>query len=175
MNNLKNQHLPLQRSSKGQCRSIGFLAAGILSLSLAASVARAEGLFYGRVESYGGGELVVKTTKHSTGHWTVTPETRVTGSIRRGDWVAVELGAGGHIKDLRLEEHPAGRAGVIKKIQGKVLTVHSGPNMETWNLTDETLMDGVAASDLAVGDEIGAKLYKNHNLAEIRLVKKGVK
>jgi aspartate 1-decarboxylase len=56
-----------------------------------------------------------------------------------------------------------------------VLSVHSGSKVENWNLMETTLLNGVAAADLQVGDEIGVKLYKNHNLAELRVIKSGVK
>ena len=153
----------------------GLLAAGLLSLTLAPSAARAEGQYYGTVESYGDGVLVVKTTKHSMGHWKVVPATQVSGSIKPFDWVFVDLGGSGHIKELRFEERPTPHAGVIKEIKGKVLFVRSGNSVEEWNLAPTTLLSGVSESDLGVGDSIGVKLYKNHNLAQIRVVKKSAK
>lgn len=47
--------------------------------------------------------------------------------------------------------------------------------MEKWNLTETTLTEGISASEVTLGDQIGVKLYKNHNLAEIRVIKRGVK
>jgi len=128
------------------------------------------GHYYGVVESYGGGQVVVKTTKHSTGTWTVDASTKVEGSIEKYDWVFVELGQGGHVAVLRFEERPTGHAGVVKQINNHVLTVHSGNSMEHWNLVDSTLGD----TAVAVGDEIGCRVYGNHNLAEITIIKHGV-
>lgn len=82
--------------------------------------------------------------------------------------------AEGHIATLRFEERPTPHAGIIQKIHNQVLIVQSGPNIETWNLKETTLLDGVTQSDLKAGDEIGVKLYKNHNLATLRVVKTGV-
>jgi hypothetical protein len=56
-----------------------------------------------------------------------------------------------------------------------VLSVHSGSDIENWNLKQTTILNGVSRADLQVGDEIGVKLYKNHNLAELRVIKSGVK
>jgi hypothetical protein len=141
---------------------------------LACSLAHAEGGYYGTVEGFDGNQVVVKTTKHSTGHWKIDAATHQEGSAQAGDWVYVVVETSGHVTTLRVEDHPTVHAGVIQKIHNQVLTVHSGPNIETWNLKETTLLDGVAAADLQVGDEIGVKLYKNHNLATLRVVKTGV-
>jgi hypothetical protein len=79
----------------------------------------------------------------------------------------------GHVTSLQLEEHPTLHGGVVKAISGNgvVLTVHSGPNMESWNKVETTLGD----RDVAVGDEIGVKVYSNHNLAYVQIIKHGVK
>jgi len=146
-------------------------AAALLALSLAA---HADDVYYGTVESFDGGQLVLKTTKHSTGHWKVNGATHLEGSVQAGDWVFANVATSGHIATLRFEERPTAHAGVIQKIHNQVLTVHSGPNIETWNLKETTLLDGVTQSDLKAGDEIGVKLYKNHNLATLRVVKTGV-
>jgi len=147
-------------------------AFSVSCLMLFASALRAEeGHYYGIVESFGGGEVVVKTTQHSTGHWKIGPESRIEGSIARFDWVGVQLGRAGFVAVLRFEERPAGRAGVVHGIHGRVLTVRSGSDTETWNLTEETIGAG---EGVAVGDEIGARLYRNHNLAEIHVIKHGV-
>jgi hypothetical protein len=145
----------------------------IVFLLLTGSTLRAgESNYYGVVESFGGGEVVVKTTKDSTGHWKIGAATKVEGSIARFDWVLVELGKGGHVAVLRFEERPAGRAGVVKSVADNVLTVHSGANLEKWNLTETTLGEWAG---VALGDEVRVKLYGNHNLAEIQIVKHGVK
>jgi hypothetical protein len=130
--------------------------------------------FYGTVESIDDSSVVVKTTKHSTDHGKIDADTKTIGSIKVGDWVFLEVKSSGHVKTLKLEERPAGRAGVIKEIHGIVLTVHSANRIEKWNLVETTLLDDVARGDLSPGDEIGAKLYKNHNLAELRVIKHGV-
>jgi len=150
--------------------SVSLLAGIILSLFLAGSAFGAgEGHYYGVVESFGSGQLVVRTTQHSTGNWKVGPTTKVEGSIARYDWVFVELGRGGHVALLRLEERPTGRAGVVKEVHNRVLGVHSGNSLEHWNVTDATL--GETAVD--VGDEVSVKVYGNHNLAEIAVLKHG--
>ena len=43
--------------------------------------------------------------------------------------------------------------------------------MESWNKVETTLGD----RDVAVGDEIGVKVYSNHNLAYVQIIKHGVK
>ncbi len=160
---------------KSRFRLAALSLAAVSSLSLAASVARADEHFYGTVESFGDGAVVLKTAKHSTGHWTIDAATTRTGSIEAGDWVFVEVETSGHLKTLRFEERPTPHAGVIQKIHGQVLSVHSGSDIENWNLKQTTILNGVSREDLKVGDEIGVKLYKNHNLAELRIVKSGVK
>ncbi len=147
-----------------------------LSLFLAGfALCAEEGHYYGVVESYGGGMIVVKTIQKSTGHWKVDSATRVTGSIAHADWVFVEVEKSGHVRVLRFEERPTPHSGVVKEVHGKVLSVHSGQNIEKWNLTETTITSGISDSDVTVGDQISVKLYKNHNLAEIRLIKRGVK
>jgi hypothetical protein len=160
---------------KSQFRLDALFWATIVSCFMVASVARADDHFYGTVEAFGDGNVVVKTTKHSTGHWKIDAATERTGSIEVGDWVFVEVETSGHLKTLRFEERPTAHAGVIQKIHEKVLSVHSGSDIENWNLTETTILNGVARADLKVGDEIGVKLYKNHNLAELRVIKSGVK
>lgn len=138
------------------------------------AVQAGEGSYYGTVEGFDGNQVVIKTTKHSTGHWKMDAATHQEGSVQAGDWVFADVEASGHVRMLRFEERPTTHAGVIQKIHNQVLTVHSGPNLETWNLKETTLLDGVAQADLQVGDEIGVKLYKNHNLATLRVIKRGV-
>src|SRR5271157_1441888 len=81
----------------------------------------------------------------------------------------------GHVKTLRVEEVPAQRSGVVKEVRGIVLVVRSGNGEETWNVTPLTILTGIERGQFQPGDEIGARLYKNHNLAEVRLIKRGVK
>jgi hypothetical protein len=155
---------------------ISILPSLILLLFLAGSgLCAEEGHFYGVVESFGGGRIVVRTTEKSTGHWKVDSATRVTGSVAHADWVFVEVERSGHVRVLRFEERPTPHSGVVKEVHGRVLSVHSGPNMETWNLTETTITEGISASDVTVGDQIAVKLYRNHNLAEIRVIKRGVR
>jgi len=154
-------------------RQLCFPALG--SALLLAAVARADEQFYGSVESFDGSSLVVKTTKHSTGHWKMDANSRVTGAVETADWISVHVAASGHVISLAVEEHPTPHAGVIKEIKGNVLRVHSGPDLVNWNLADTTQLADVKRADLAVGDEIGVKLYKNHNLATLRVIKTGVK
>ena len=162
-------------TSKGKSRSVAVFAAAALSFFLVQSAACADGEYYGTVESFGDGAVVIKTTKHSTGHWKVDDTTKVTSPVKEADWVFVKVETSGHVTNLRFEERPTIHSGVIQKIHDNVLTVHSGPNFEDWNLKETTILSGIARADLAVGDEIGVKLYKNHNLAEIRVIKSGVK
>ncbi len=157
---------------RNHCAS--FFACVILALSVGASAFGAsEGHYYGVVESFDNGQLVVRTTKHSTGNWIVDASTKVEGSIVKYDWVLVELGRGGHAAVLRFEERPTGHSGVVKGVRDHVLTVHSGSKMENWNVTDATLGDG--ATRVEVGDEISVKVYRNHNLAELSILRHGVR
>jgi len=171
---MNKSHQPISVFSSSGSRNLRFaaaFAAAFLALSLAA---HADDIYYGTVESFDGGQLVLKTTKHSTGHWKVDGATHLEGSVQAGDWVFANVATSGHIATLRFEERPTPHAGIIQKIHNQVLIVHSGPNIETWNLKETTLLDGVTQSDLKAGDEIGVKLYKNHNLATLRVVKTGV-
>ena len=151
------------------------LFAVLLVLCAFAGAARADDHFYGTVESINKNSVVVKTTKHSTDHAKIDASSNLTGHIVAGDWVYLEVETSGHVLVLRLEEHPAPRAGIIKEIKGEELFVRSGNDTENWNLKETTLLNGISRSDLKVGDEIGAKVYKNHNLAEVRLIKSGGK
>ena len=136
-------------------------------------MARADSSFYGTVESFAGNEIVVRTTQNSIGRWKIDSKTRREGSFSVGDWVFAEVGAADRLKTLRFEERPIARTGTIQKISDRTLTVRTELIVETWNLKETTLTDGVSASDLKAGDEIAAKLYRNHNLATIRLLKRG--
>ena len=152
----------------------GSLLVPLLALALAGSASSAPpGHYYGVVESFGGGEVVLRTTQHSTGHWRVDGSTRVTGAVMAWDWAFVEVEPSGHVKVLRSEEHATPRSGVVKEVHGNVLTDHSGNAMERWNLVETTLASGVEPGDLHPGDAVGVKVFKNHNLAEVRLVKRG--
>jgi hypothetical protein len=150
-------------------------AVSSLALFVVAQTAHADGTYYGTVESFGGGTVVVKTTKHSIGTWKIGANSKVTGSIASADWVFVDVETSGHVKTLRMEEHPTQHSGVVKGVRGKVFSVHSGVRVENWNLMETTIMSGISESDVAVGDEIDVKVYKNHNLAEVKLIKRGVK
>jgi len=131
-------------TSKGKSRSVAVFAAAALSFFLVQSVARADGEYYGTVESFGDGAVVIKTTKHSTGHWKVDDTTKVTSPVKEADWVFVKVETSGHVTNLRFEERPTIHSGVIQKIHDNVLTVHSGPNLEDWNLKETTIMSGIA-------------------------------
>ncbi|HZS40196.1 MAG TPA: hypothetical protein VFF06_25370 [Polyangia bacterium] len=147
-----------------------------LALAALAGPARADELqFYGTVESFAGGALVVKTTKGSTGHWRVDGTTKVTGAVAAADWVFVDVETSGHVKTLKVEEQPTSHTGVIKAVEREVLDVASGKTVEKWNLTPTTIFEGVARAAVKPGDEIAVKVYKNHNIAELRVLKSGVK
>jgi hypothetical protein len=147
------------------------LSAAMLFLSLAAY---AEVKGYGLVESFGDGAIVVRL-ENSTGHWAVDKATKITGAVAVADWVYVDVETSGHVKTLKVEEVPAGRSGVVKEVKGEVLVVRSGSGEQTWNVTPLTMLSGIDRGQFQPGDEIGAKLYKNHNLASVTLIKRGVK
>lgn len=147
------------------------LVASIFGLTLAA---RADNGYYGRVEGFEGDRIVIHTTAHSTGHWKLDGNTtRENGGVEVNDWVHVSVSESGHVEVLRFEERPVQRAGVIRKLHGNVLTIHSGSDVDTWNVMDTTRLNGLVVSDLQPGDEIGFKTYKNHNLATIWMIKAG--
>ena len=151
---------------------VPFVACAVLALSSAISVQAAGGEKYsGLVESFGGGKIVVKTTSHSTGTWILDVNTKVVGNVAKYDWVTVELGKSGHAALVHFDERPTGESGVVKGIRNRILTIKSGSNFTDWNVTPETLGD----TTVAVGDEIKVKIYRNHNLAEITIIKHGVK
>ena len=130
--------------------------------------------YYGVVESYGNGEVVIRTTAHSRGTWQIDGATRIAGGIAPGDWVFAEVLTSGHVTTLRFEERPTGHSGVITKINGDVLLVRSGNGTEQWNVVDTTGLSGVERGGLRRGDQIGVKLYKNRNLAELKLINRDV-
>jgi hypothetical protein len=147
----------------------------VLSFALILTApAAAEMTGYGIVKSYGEGRIVI-VLAHSTGTWRVDEKSVVKGPMAPGDWVYVEVETSGHIKLLRWEETPAPRAGVVKEVHGNILVVRSGNGEETWNVTPETILNGIERGQFQPGDGIGAKLYKNHNLAELTLNKRGIK
>ncbi len=147
------------------------LAAGLF---LAAAGAFADVTGYGVVESFGGGKVVVRL-ENSVGTWTVDHATKVTGAVAIADWVYVSVEASGHVKALKVEEVPTSHAGVVKTVNGDVLLVRSGNGEQSWNVTALTMLDGIDRGQLQAGDEIAVRLYRNHNLATLRLVKRGVK
>jgi hypothetical protein len=155
-------------------RSIHPLLAFLAVLVLGAASAGAKH-FYGTVESFKDGALVVRTTDRSTDHSRVDGSTLVSGKIERFDWVSIEIETSGHARSVKVEEHATSHVGVIKEIKGDVLYVRSGNDTLNWNLKETTILTDISRDDLKPGDEIGAKLYKNRNMAEVRLIKSGVK
>jgi hypothetical protein len=160
----------MQNMAKNRVRTIAIVAVALLSAM--AVYAQAKG-YYGVVQSYGEGSIVI-VMAHSTGHWTVDSSTRITGAIAVADWVYADVATSVHVIALRMEERPAGRAGVVKEVRGEVLVVRSGNGQETWNVTPETMLNGIERGQFQPGDAVTAKLYKNHNLAELTLTKRGV-
>jgi len=148
-------------------------------IACAAFLAAAAGVFadvtgYGLVESFGGGKIVVRL-EHSTGTWTVDQATKITGGVGVADWVYVSVETSGHVRSVKVEEVPTSHAGVVKEVNGVVLLVRSGNGQESWNVTPLTMMDGIDRGQLQPGDEISVRLYRNHNLAVLKLIKRGVK
>ena len=157
---------------RGQKRSVCLVFCATLLLAALSAYADTNG--YGLVESYGNGQVVIRM-ENATGTWTVDKETRISGSIAVADWVSFNVATSGHVRSLKVEEVPAGRSGVVKEVRGIVLVVRSGNGQETWNVTPLTILNGIDRGQFQPGDEIGAKLYKNHNLAELTHIKRGVK
>jgi hypothetical protein len=111
------------------------------------------------------------TTAHSTGHWIVGPATQMEGpQPEPGDWVYVLVEPSGHIARLRFAERPEPRSGTISEVNGDTLTVQSGNGTEEWNVVETTRMDGVARGSFAPGEQIEARVYRNHNMADVRLL-----
>ena len=154
-------------------RVIGIGVTAVLLLLVAGAWADVTG--YGILQSFGNGQVVIRLADQSTGNWTIDKSTRVTGGLQATAWVYVDVEPSGHVKALRVEEVAAQRGGVVKQVKGIVLVVKSGSGEETWNVTPITILQGIDAGRFQPGDEIAARLYKNHNLAEVRLIKRGVK
>lgn len=163
-----------QNSITAVCLNRNRFFAGFAAAFLTLSVTAYAEPHYGTVESFDGSQIVIKTLKHSTGHWKVDGHTKREGSIETADWVFADVTTSGHVTTLRLEDRPTPHAGVIEKIHDHVLTVHSGSKTETWNVNEAALLDNVTEADLQPGEEIGVKMYKNHNLATLRVVKAAV-
>ncbi|MDR3415102.1 MAG: hypothetical protein P4L83_02855 [Nevskia sp.] len=130
--------------------------------------------YYGVVDSYADGSVTIRTTGHSTGHWQVDRASHLNGGPSPGDWVYADVDGSGHVDTLRIEEHPIGHTGVVWQVHGGTLTVRSGNGLETWNMVETTTVSGVDRSLFAVGDEVALRGYSNHNLADVRLIKRGV-
>ena len=145
------------------------------ALFLLAAGAWADVTGYGILQSFGNGQLFIRLSDQSTGNWTYDKNTHITGGMQATDWVYVDVEPSGHVKTLRVEEVAAQRGGVVKQVKGNVLMVKSGSAEENWNVTPITILQGIEAGQFQPGDEIAARLYKNHNLAEVRLIKRGMK
>ena len=153
----------------------------LVPLACALFLSAAAGVFadvtgYGLVESFGGGRIVVRL-ENSTGTWTVDQATRITGGIGVADWVYVSVETSGHVRSIKVEEVPTSHSGVVKEVNGNgnVLLVRSGNDQESWNVTPLTMMEGIDRGQFQPGDEIAVRLYRNHNLAVLKLIKRGVK
>ena len=143
---------------------------GLLIAATSIAAADTKG-YYGVVESYGDGKVVIRTKEKSVGTWTVDAKTKVEGKVEADDWVHADVEPSGHITKLVSEEHATAYAGVIEGVKGNVLTVKSANESRSWNLTPETAVRGAERGALKAGDNIKAKVYKNHNLAEVMFVK----
>lgn len=153
---------------------IQLLFVTLVGFATIASAAEVRG-YYGVVESIDRHHLVVRTTQHSTGHWEMDRETRVEGEILPGDWVFVDVGVSGHVRRARLEERAVSRAGVVVDVRGPVLRVRSGRDEDSWNVTETTVdLGDVRPREIRVGDEISVKVYHNHNLGEVRVLRRDI-
>jgi len=153
-------------------RGILALLAMASSILLATTPATADQTFYGVVESYGNGEIVVRTA-NSTGHWKVDGGTRVAGTegFQPSDWVHVDVEPSGHLRALTFEERPTTFSGVVKTVSGAVLSVRSGESTYQWNIVPTTGFHGVEKGQVAAKDEVLVRVYRNHNLADLQLLK----
>jgi hypothetical protein len=145
-----------------------------LIVSITAASAAGDERTYGTLESHSAGSLVVRT-KTSVGHWKMDAASKVNGQLAPFAWVFVDVEQNGHVKSLKVEEAPTARTGVIKQIEKNVVVVRSGSSDERWNLVPTTYFADLDRSSLRPGDELAARTYKNHNLAEVRRLKSGVK
>ena len=122
---------------------------------------------------------IVVNLKDSTYVCTVDESTKVTGAVVVvvADWVYVDVDASGHLKTLRVEEIPKPRAGVVKEIRGNgdTLIVRSGIQDETWGVTPFTILVGIDRGQIRPGDDIGVKILLNNKIAQLMLIKRGVK
>lgn len=156
----------------------GFWVADLLSLLICIAIPTvcfADNGYYGVVESYGNGEVVIRTTAHSRGTWQVNSATRIIGGITAGDWVFAQVLTTGHVATLRFEERPTVHSGVVVGVDGNVLSVRSGNGTEQWNVVETTSLSGVERGTLRRGDQISVKRYGNHNLAELKLINRDVR
>ena len=144
--------------------------AAALLLPAAARVVAGQG-YYGVVDSYSGDQVTIRTDATSFGHWLVDQSTHLDGAPVPGDWVYADVDAAGHVSTLHILEHPVGYSGVVRSIRNTTLVVQSGQRTYQWNLAETTSLQGVDPAKLAPGDEVAVKVYRNHNLAELRLVK----
>jgi len=156
----------------------GIHIAGLLLLMICIAIPTvcfADNGYYGVVESYGNGEIVIRTTAHSRGTWHVDGGTRIVGGVEPGDWVFAQVLTTGHVATLRFEERPTVHSGVVTSVNGNALSVRSGNGTEQWNVMETTSLAGVDRGALRRGDQISVKRYHNHNLAELRLINRDVK
>ena len=149
------------------------ISAAVAALCFLAASARADERTYGTLASHSAGSIEVRT-KNSVGHWKLDASSKVEGALVPFAWVFVEVETNGHVKTLKVEEAPTSHTGVIKQVVRNALIVRSGNAEDHWNLPPTAVYTDADRGSLRTGDEIAVRLYKNHNVAELKRLKSGV-
>jgi len=124
---------------------------------------------YGVFEGFAGGQATVRTATQEA-HFLIDQYTRFgNGSPSPGDWVHVEVDPYGRAVDFLIEEHPARRAATVDHLEGPMVVVRTNYGVEMWNDVVTTWHLGVAPGGLLPGDSIDAAVFRNRNLAYVRL------
>ncbi len=147
------------------------LGAAALLQALAAVPALAQEFHghYGVFEGYVRDQAVVHTSREEA-HWLVDQYTRFgNGRPSPGDWVHVEVDSYGRAVDFVVEEHPARRSATVDHLEGPTVVVRTNYGVEMWNEVATTWRLGVAPGGLMPGDSIDVGVFRNRNLAYVRL------
>jgi len=124
---------------------------------------------YGVFEGFAGGQAGVRTATQEA-NWLVDQYTRFSnGRPSPGDWVHVEVDPYGRAVNFVVEERPARRLATVDHLEGPMVVVRSDYGVEMWNEVATTWHLGVAPGGLLPGDSIDVGVFRNRNLAYVRL------
>lgn len=123
----------------------------------------------GVFEGFAADRMGVRTT-HEEASWIVDQYTRfANGRPSPGDWVHVEVDPYGRAVEVLVEEHPARVSATVDHIEGRMVVARTNYGVEMWNEVPTTWHIGIAPGGLLPGDSIDVGVFRNRNLAFLRL------